>query len=438
MLLKGVIMLLVVCSNAWNAMAQAADLSRLVEWRVREGLPNFIGKARSGRHITVAYLGGSITEAAGGWREQSLQKMKERYPAATFEEINAGVSGTGSDLGVFRVQRDVIDHKPDLVLVEFAVNDGGAAPERIHEAMEGIVRKIWRANRHTDICFVYTLSEYMADTLKTGRLWPSMLAMEQIAEYYGIPSVMFAKPIMDLYNSGKLVFTGSSPSADGKMVFSPDRVHPYPATGHKIYAETLMRFIELAGQRTGRLVHRLTRPYSEDNWEDAQMLPVSDLTRAGWWEDLSNTDDSVATRFRDRLPNLIYSNVPGSSLSIRFNGRMIGLYDIIGPGCGQFKVMVDCRDTVLVPRFDKYATYWRTNYFLLPQLAAGAHEVVFSVAEEKLDKEAILNQATIFQRGANAVGEQKRYSQNGCYAGVVLLLGKAVRSVSRNKIINKK
>lgn len=415
------------CINAYHSIAQTPDLNVLIESRARKGLPNFFEKIRSRRQITIGYLGGSITEASGGWREQSLQKLKQKFPGVSFTGINAGVSGTGSDLGAFRVQKDVIDHHPDLVFVEFAVNDAGAKPERIHDAMEGIVRKIWRANRHTDICFVYTVMEQMVDTLKTGRLWPSMLAMEQIAEYYGIPMVMFAKPVMDRYNAGELIFAGTTERVQGKMVFSRDKVHPYATTGHKIYTEALMRFIESVDDNTGNVAHHLKHPYTKDNWEDAMMLPVSVLTQSGTWKDLSKTDDSVAVRFLNRLPHLIASTEPGASLSIRFKGRLIGLYDVIGPGCGQFKAIVDNQDLALIPRFDKYATYWRTNYFFLSEFAEGAHHVTFSVAKEKLDKQAILKQATVFQRGANGVGELGRYSENACYAGWVLLLGKPVQ-----------
>ena len=39
--------------------------------------------------------------------------------------INAGIGATDSDYGCLRVQRDVLSQNPDLVIVEFAVNDIG-------------------------------------------------------------------------------------------------------------------------------------------------------------------------------------------------------------------------------------------------------------------------------------------------------------------------
>ena len=86
-------------------------------------------KARAGEDITIAYIGGSITEGLD-------VKPAERYVTLSYHEfeenycsggkvtcVNAGLSGTPSNLGCIRLQRDVLDHTPDIVFVEFAVND---------------------------------------------------------------------------------------------------------------------------------------------------------------------------------------------------------------------------------------------------------------------------------------------------------------------------
>jgi len=149
---------------------------------VRGGLPNVLAKLKAGKEVRVGYLGGSIT-AAPGWRVKSLKWLQEQYPAAKLSEINAAIGGTGSDLGVFRAQHDVLQFKPDLLFVEFAVNDGGTGPEQIQRCMEGIVRQTWRVDSTTDICFVYTLSlPYLAD-LKAGNDSRSATAMEAVADH---------------------------------------------------------------------------------------------------------------------------------------------------------------------------------------------------------------------------------------------------------------
>ena len=120
--------------------------------QARSGIGSTVAKLEAGKDVTVAYFGGSIT-AANGWRPKTTAWLQAQYPSAKIHEVHAAIGGTGSDLGVYRCYHDVIAHHPDLVFVEFSVNDGGAAPEKIWMQMEGIVRQIWKANPETDIVF---------------------------------------------------------------------------------------------------------------------------------------------------------------------------------------------------------------------------------------------------------------------------------------------
>ena len=110
---------------AWAAPEYAPVPAELL--KARGGLDNVITKLTDGQEVRIAYFGGSIT-AANGWRPQTLEWFRQTWPQATVVEINAAIGGTGSDLGVFRCAQDVLAHDPDLIFVEFAVNDGGADP----------------------------------------------------------------------------------------------------------------------------------------------------------------------------------------------------------------------------------------------------------------------------------------------------------------------
>ncbi|MBQ4202493.1 MAG: SGNH/GDSL hydrolase family protein, partial [Thermoguttaceae bacterium] len=170
--------------------------------RVRDGIPHFLSKLANKEEMKIAYFGGSIT-AANGWRVQTLAKFNEIFPDSKFTEINAAIGGTGSDLGVYRLEYDVLRHNPDLVFVEFCVNDGGASYESIWRQMEGIVRQIWKHSNETDVVFVYTYrvgheNDYLA--VKTPR---SVSAMEQIADFYGVPSLDFNIAVVGMHEAGK-------------------------------------------------------------------------------------------------------------------------------------------------------------------------------------------------------------------------------------------
>lgn len=138
------------------------------ECHARAGLPHFFAKvAPKGTDVKIAYLGGSIAARKAGGRRRwpSFQKA---FPTAKFSQINAAIGGTGSDLGVFRLKQDVLDARPDLLFVEFAVNDGGAPPAQIFRCMEGIVRQTWKALPGCDIAFVYTVTESLVGPFWRG------------------------------------------------------------------------------------------------------------------------------------------------------------------------------------------------------------------------------------------------------------------------------
>lgn len=416
------IFLLLLGGSLTAASAQSDSLEYARYFRVRQGLPHFFARLKAGKDVRIGYLGGSITEAGGGWRDQSVEWFRQQYPRATVSQIPAGVGGTGSDLGVFRLQTQVLDQHPDLVLVEFAVNDNGKKPEQIHRAMEGIVRKIRKNNPETDICFVYTLTGDMAPLLREGRLPVSAASMEQIAEHYGIPTVHLGLKIVALATQGKLVFKGKKEDYPNQLVFSGDNVHPYPDTGHKLYTEALAEAMAvIAGKEKGRRT-RLPKPYRTDNWENARLIPATELVRKGNWQVLTPETDPVSKQLRSRFPSLLKSAEAGAELTIRFTGAIVGLYDVIGPGCGQYAVSVDEAAGSLIPRFDGYATYYRSHYFFLPEQDPNVrHTLTLRVSELSPDKTALL--AT---RQAK-MHDPERFRENACYAGYLLLVGELSR-----------
>ncbi|MCF3524532.1 SGNH/GDSL hydrolase family protein [Stenotrophomonas maltophilia] len=49
--------------------------------------------------------------------------LADRYPHAVLNVITSGVGGENSTQGLARFQRDVLDHHPRVVLIDFALND---------------------------------------------------------------------------------------------------------------------------------------------------------------------------------------------------------------------------------------------------------------------------------------------------------------------------
>ncbi|MDR2439054.1 MAG: SGNH/GDSL hydrolase family protein [Planctomycetaceae bacterium] len=325
--------------------------------QIREGVGNVLGKLNKGENVTIAYLGGSIT-AANGWRPKTTEWFKKNFPNTPIKEIHAAIGGTGSNLGVFRLAHDVLQYHPDLLFVEFAVNDGGVLPEHIWRSMEGIVRQTWKANPETDIVFVYTISEALVKEPREGICNRSMSSMELLADFYGIPSINFAVPVLALEKSGKLLFKGES-APEGVILFSHDSVHPLDA-GHQIYTQAVIEsFEKMKETKPVSRQPKLDNTFINDHWENAQLVPITETMLQGEWKKFDN-DNNLQKSFGHRLGTIWYSGKPGSKLTFKFKGSQAKIYDLLGPDGGQVIVTVDGKTKEKpIARFDSYCTYYR-------------------------------------------------------------------------------
>src|SRR5438128_3337922 len=91
---------------------------------------DFDRRAKAGERLNVVFFGASLTWGANAtdpnltsYRGAIARKFEAAYPKAHFHFWDAAIGGTGSQLGVFRFDRDVLSHEPDLVCLDFSAND---------------------------------------------------------------------------------------------------------------------------------------------------------------------------------------------------------------------------------------------------------------------------------------------------------------------------
>ena len=392
------------------------------ELSIRTGLPNFFNKIQRRESIHVAYLGGSIT-AQPGWRIYSLDWMNEKFPQVKFEEINAAIGGTGSNFGVFRLHEHVLKFNPDLIFIEFAVNDDKADPDRIIGAMEGIVRQTWESNPFTDICFVYTIKEDFLETETKGELPQSLQTMEKVADKYGIPSINFGFEVAQQVQQGKLIFSNeSSKEINGVSVFCPDKVHPYIETGHQIYNSVLSRSLE-AIQEAGKIKakkHKLSKPINPGYFSDTEMLNYTEVKLSNNWEIIEVKEDERFKRFDNYLCHIGRACNTGEELTVHFKGKAVGVFDIVGPDAGKVSVEIDGEPGDTLSRFDSYCTYHRMNFVIIDKLDDKEHMVVFKVIAAPFDKKSILTGKEDFDL------HPEKYKENCWHVGKILIDGELI------------
>jgi lysophospholipase L1-like esterase len=403
------------------------------EFYLRDGLSNFFNKINQNNPtLNIAFLGGSITKAEDQYRNQTMAFLQTLNPNAILKGINAGVSGTGTELGACQVKEQVLKYNPDLIFVEFAVNGGS------NEALEGIVRQIIKNNSQTDICFIYTIAGEQYQQYAKNEVPAKIQAFEKVADYYQIPSIHLGLYPSILATQGKLVWKSSLEIAD-KIVFSKDGTHPAKAGGD-LYAQAIVRAFRVLKAPTAVRNHELISPLFADNWEDAGMYsPLEVATFSKGWETINPLDYNNLKTFAPWFSTVSKTAEANATCAFKFKGTVFGLFDIGGPEVGQVLVEVDGKCVELkrkagnasakIPNessykclMNRFNTNCNNRYrgqFEMIEVPDGIHEVKITLSSLQANKLAILEGQDLSDIEQNP----DKYKQQVFYLGKILVKG---------------
>ncbi len=176
--------------------------------------------------MNIAIIGGSITEGAGaGAYENSYAYKLEQYFKGIYENlnfINLGSGGTASNFALFRLNRDLGNLKPDIIFIEFAVNDRIYPSIEASIYFEGLIRA----------CLEYTDKIIILD-MPTGLSDACTPIHKKIAYFYNIPLIDIQDEVWRRIGHGELTWTK----------ISIDNIHPNNK-GHQLYYEIIKENLE--------------------------------------------------------------------------------------------------------------------------------------------------------------------------------------------------
>lgn len=176
--------------------------------------------------MNIAVIGESITEGAGAssyknsYAYKLEQYLKDKYENLNFWNLGAG--GTASNFALFRLKRDLGHFKPDIIFVEFAVND------RIYSSMdssiyfEGLIRE----------CSNYTNKIVIID-MPTGMCDACTPIHKKIAYFYNLPVIDVQDAVWKKIGNREITWTK----------ISVDNLHPND-NGHELYYEIIKEELE--------------------------------------------------------------------------------------------------------------------------------------------------------------------------------------------------
>lgn len=191
-------------------------------------LKKAIEKARNGEEVVIAYIGGSITEGANAAPRNTkcYAYLSYEYFKNTFANggdnvkfVNAGLSGTPSTVGLARYDKDVLAKvgEPDIVFVEFAVNDNDDPTKG--NCYESLVLNALNGEKDPAVVLIFSVFKSK---------WNLQSTLAPVGTHYDLPMISIKDAVLPALASGELT----------EAEYFSDIYHPTNA-GHQIMADCI-------------------------------------------------------------------------------------------------------------------------------------------------------------------------------------------------------
>ena len=300
-------------------------------------LAKVIEKAERGEKVVIAALGGSITEGMSASRpalrysSQVLKWFRDTYPKGKFELANAGIGSTGSIIGGGRMWEDVLQYEPDLIIIEFACNDGVSALET--ESYDGVIHRALTAKNNPAVMLVYFCRNDGGN---------SQIVEIAAAQKYDLPMIGYRDWFKQAEKDGIVKWED----------ISPDIVHPNDR-GHAVAAALITHRLELVRanldkigreeapvpESTSRFLDQMLKnsknftPISTGAFVPAekQYYTFESLSN-GWTAEAGNTEPFVFET-ESKVVTLVFKRQlmsPGAKLEVYVNGMLATIIDSNG------------------------------------------------------------------------------------------------------------
>jgi lysophospholipase L1-like esterase len=194
----------------------------------------------------IVFLGDSITQAGVGEKGYvTLIKnaLAEKHKDLDIEVIGAGISGNKVPDLQKRLQKDVLDKKPTIVVIYIGINDvwhgekdpaKGTSKEKYEAGLKEIIGKIQDAKAQVLLCTPSVIGE------KTGGANTLDAKLDEYADISRAVAKGMKVPVCDLRKAFQDYLKDKNGKNEEKGILTSDRVHLNDA-GNKFVAETILK-----------------------------------------------------------------------------------------------------------------------------------------------------------------------------------------------------
>ncbi|HUX02898.1 MAG: SGNH/GDSL hydrolase family protein [Phycisphaerae bacterium] len=346
-------------SFCWLWVATVGALTAMPSDGATPGFADFDRRAQQGERLNVVFFGASLTWGANAsdpqqtsYRGQVARRLEEAYPSAHFKFHDAAIGATGSQLGVFRLDRDVLAHRPDLVFLDFSANDDiySADPERL-ASYEAIVRRII-LDGHAPVVevilpFMWNVTQGKIEEMARRR------AHLEIAKAYHVPAGDAIALAIERIKAGQTTaeklwpVDGVHPGDAGYVLFTDAAWSAFQqGVAQKLVSAAPEKMLNAATYMKNARVRISSLGPLPKGWRVGRPNVVSayfDMLMSRWLD-----DEVIASRYEEapkeaagadakkpRTPQKV------EPLKVRFRGQMVMLFGESTPTSGKFRALID-------------------------------------------------------------------------------------------------
>ena len=217
--------------------------------------------------LTVAFIGGSLTQgqityengrphSSNAWTDDVLRFLKEKYPQKTLQAVNAGKGGTNSQYGASRFGHDVEPYAPDLLFIEFSVNDSGSLSAETDASgtagtqlyLEYMLRRCLQMQKEPVVIYLHTPYPTSSETELYGKWKAGADLKTALCGHYGVPVIDIYATLREKYETAGTALSLEDWLAENGWYYRAEGggldVHPSPEGYRAFYSAAVVGALE--------------------------------------------------------------------------------------------------------------------------------------------------------------------------------------------------
>lgn len=317
----------------------------------------------SRKKLRIGFMGGSVTQ---GYRDMHVEA--HAYPDMLAEMLCAegcdteiavcAEAGMDSMAGNLLADELILSKKPDIVILEYAINHTTLRPDVI--AYESLVRKLLTQPDPPAVAFLL---------LRMSSGYSCEGFMSEIAEHYSIPYITLRKGIDPVLERGDLEWSA----------YADSESHPNQ-DGHRLLADCLLHFLHTLREQPVTPPRPLPDAWLEAPYANMRLLRPCDACEC------VKTNSPVMPNIHPYYPVIWTVNAQNGGLEITVHCRILVLFYLVHrlPEFGSCEIAVD-GTPMKKPVLHSNSIYgWgNENHVIAVHAAeAGAHTVTLKPAEK--------------------------------------------------------